>query len=270
MIAINKSLNSLRCKIDVIDLKIQQLLEQRGNLAIAIGGIKSSKKTSTTYYCPEREITILNKIKQRNKGPFNNQTLENIFKAILRACLTLQEKNIVTFLGPIGTYSHLAAINYFDEKVQYVIADNINTVITNIIEDKAKYAVLPVHNSITGIIQNVWEILITQATITIVDAFWLPIQHCLLTKLDHPKIKTIYAHEQAFLQCNHWLINNYPTVKKVFVDSNALAAQLAAKDLNSAAIASEQAAEIYQLNILASAIADCPNNQTKFLVVGKM
>ena len=81
-------------------------------------------------------------------------------------------------------------------------------------------------------------------------------------------IEKVYAHPQSFAQCKEWLEKNMPKSKKIITSSNAEAALIASNENNSAAIASDVAADIYKLKVLSKNIEDNPNNSTRFLVIG--
>ena len=82
-------------------------------------------------------------------------------------------------------------------------------------------------------------------------------------------IKQIYAHQQTLAQCRAWLDAHYPGVERVALSSNAEAARRIRTEWHSAAIASDVAASIYDLEILHSNIEDNPENTTRFLVIGR-
>jgi chorismate mutase / prephenate dehydratase len=98
----------------------------------------------------------------------------------------------------------------------------------------------------------------------------LRIQQQLLAR-DTPldAVTRVYAHAQSLAQCVQWLARHLPRVERVPVASNAEAARLAASQAGSAAIASEAAAALYQLEVLAAHIEDEPNNTTRFWVLGR-
>jgi chorismate mutase/prephenate dehydratase len=97
----------------------------------------------------------------------------------------------------------------------------------------------------------------------------LDISHNLLANCAKEKIKQLYSNPQVFGQCNIWLQKNLPLVDKIEVSSTTRAAQLAAREKNSACIASLLAAKIYKLKVIARDIEDSPHNITRFLVIGK-
>ena len=81
-------------------------------------------------------------------------------------------------------------------------------------------------------------------------------------------VTRITAHAQALAQCVNWLNQHYPAIERQPVASNAEAARRAAEDPSAAAIASEAAAPLYSLGVLARNIEDEPSNTTRFLVIG--
>jgi chorismate mutase/prephenate dehydratase len=83
------------------------------------------------------------------------------------------------------------------------------------------------------------------------------------------KITRICAHQQALGQCRNWLDKHWPQVDREAVSSNGEAARLAAKTPGMAAVAGDMAAELYQLEKLATHIEDYADNTTRFLIVGR-
>ena len=87
------SLVNLRKKIDEIDYKVHDLLNERAKIALQVGKIKvENKDTKTEFYRPEREREILEKISKYNKGPLSDQAVANIFKTIISECLLIQKQ----------------------------------------------------------------------------------------------------------------------------------------------------------------------------------
>jgi chorismate mutase/prephenate dehydratase len=83
-------------------------------------------------------------------------------------------------------------------------------------------------------------------------------------------VKRVYSHSQSLAQCNGWLGKNLPRAERIPVASNAEAAQRAAKEKGTAAIAGLLAGERYKLSVLAKSIEDSPDNTTRFLVLGRV
>jgi chorismate mutase/prephenate dehydratase len=265
----NTELSEIRKQIDALDLQVLQCLNDRARLALQVARIKQNTEGDVVYYRPEREAQILRQIQDRNSGPLDDETISQVFRIILTACLALQKKINVAFLGPIGTYSHAAVLKNFGAAVQTTPVASIEEVFNSVARGEVGYGVVPIENSSTGIIKATLDILMRSA-LTICGEIILPVQHCLLRNVNNKTIiKRIYAHEQAFAQCQIWLAKNYPQAEKIAVISNAAAAEQATQDTEAAAIASEQAADIYGLEVSAEYIADNPQNQTRFLVIGQ-
>ncbi len=103
-----KDLTDIRKRIDQIDLEIQGLLSERGRAAMQVAEIKQrdADGAPVEFYRPEREAQILNEVAQRNQGPFDNRSVQRIFREIISASLALEKPLQVAYLGPEGTYSH--------------------------------------------------------------------------------------------------------------------------------------------------------------------
>jgi chorismate mutase / prephenate dehydratase len=98
---------------------------------------------------------------------------------------------------------------------------------------------------------------------------YLAISHHLMAAVPREKIKKLYSNPQVFGQCRQWLHENMPGVDLVSVSSTARAAEMASKEKDSGALASDLAAELYGLTVLNRDIQDLGGNTTRFLVVGK-
>lgn len=174
----------------------------------------------------------------------------------------------VAYLGPKGTYTHLAALKQFGDDCELVDCATIDDIFAAVQSRRVRYGVVPVENSTEGAINNTQDCLI-DCGVKIIAERIVPIEHNLLIKkgLSSSSITTIAAHKQSLAQCRKWLASNYPHVRQIECASNAEAAKLAQGDGNIAAIAGEMAARIYSLEILHSKIQDQSNNSTRFLVL---
>ncbi len=84
-------LEILRKKIDEIDYRIHDLLNERAKYALEIAKVKMDNDgNSVEFYRPEREAQILKQITTHNKGPLAPTAVANIFRAIMTACRQLQ------------------------------------------------------------------------------------------------------------------------------------------------------------------------------------
>ena len=85
---------------------------------------------------------------------------------------------------------------------------------------------------------------------------------------DVAKIKHIYSHQQSFAQCRHWLDQNFPSIERIPVSSNAEAARITSQDKHAAAICGLPAVEIFDLLICFENIEDLSDNTTRFVIIG--
>lgn len=133
-------------------------------------------------------------------------------------------------------------------------------------EGAAQAAVLPVENSVAGVVQEVSDLLWAHPGLTVVQEHVSPIQHHLLSRGDEP-VRRALSHPQALAQCAVWLAERQITPVPVH-DTAGAAREVAERGgEGDGAIASRAAAARYRLRIVASDIADQPSNRTRFLVV---
>lgn len=262
-----------RKAIDAIDLQLLELISQRAVKAKQIGLIKQQIPGNTSFYSPAREADLLRRIAQANSGIVPDEKLLFIFREIISLCLSLEQKQKVAYLGPVGTFTHAAALKHFGQFVTVQPMDTIADIFKAITSEQSHYGVVPIENSTEGMVTHTLDQFLN-ADIHIVGEIQLKIQHCLLSAQAKAQgaectIKKIYAHQQALAQCRSWLDLNYAHAERIAVNSNARAAQLVVDEPDSAAIASQASAGIYQLKILAENIQDQPDNSTRFLILGQ-
>jgi chorismate mutase / prephenate dehydratase len=263
------NLQTIRQQIDDIDKQIQNLINERAKLAETVGKNKREQGEDKVFYRPEREAQILQAIITRNTGPLSDKQVVAIFRPILTACLSLQQPIKIAYLGPEGSYSQAAIFKHFGEETMTVPAPSIERIFREIEAENVTYGVVPIENSTTGVINVTLDALMI-SPLTICGEIIIPIHHHLLSKQTTMQtIEKIYAHEQAFMQCRHWLETHLTNAEQIAVASNSAAAVIAQQEQNSAAIASELCGQIYGLNSLVNNIEDKPQNKTRFLILGQ-
>ncbi|MBP7793326.1 MAG: prephenate dehydratase [Candidatus Goldbacteria bacterium] len=252
-----------RKEIDVIDDHIVELLHKRAAMVKKIAEIKQREKVH--IYDPARESLILKRIK---KGDFPVEAVKNVFNEIFSASRYLQKKVRVAYLGPVASFSHMAAIKRFGKMISYLPFNSIRDVFVEVEKENADYGCVPVENSTEGAVNYTYDMFV-DSDLKICSEIMLNVHHCLMSKAkDVKKIKQIFSHPQSFAQCRNWIESNVPDVKLTEVSSNSKGAELAAKTPGSAAIAGELAASTYGLNIIASDIQDMADNITRFFIIG--
>lgn len=263
---------NLRDQIDDLDQQIQLLLNQRAACAKKVADAKLSDikdGDNVIFYRPEREASVLRKVMERNQGPISNEEMARLFREVMSACLALEQPMKIAFLGPEGTFTQAAALKHFGHSVKTIPFSSIDEVFREVDADSCHYGVVPVENSTEGVISYTLDMLI-ESPLKICGEVSLRIHQYLMAKNDSLKnIKKIYSHQQSLAQCREWLDSRLPGIERIPVNSNAEAARLAAQEEGAAAIASNAAAQIYQLNLLAEKIEDEPDNTTRFIILGK-
>jgi chorismate mutase/prephenate dehydratase len=266
---LQKALAGVRADIDRIDGDILRLLNERARCAQRVGEIKAEFGDAGFIYRPEREAQVLRRLQDSNPGPLPNENITFFFREVMSACLSLEQPLGIAFLGPLGTFSESAATKHFGHAARLLPQSSIDDVFREVESGHAHYAVVPVENSTEGAVGRTMDLLLgTQ--LKICGEVVLRIHQNLLSKeTELGAISRVYSHAQSLAQCHEWLNRMLPQAQRISVGSNAQAAQKAAEEAGSAAIAGEAAATRYALAKLAENIEDEPNNTTRFLVLGR-
>ncbi|MDY6821420.1 MAG: prephenate dehydratase [Deferribacterota bacterium] len=260
-------INTLRGKIDELDTKILELINERANYAKKIGELKEDN--NLPIFAPEREYEIYNKIKKLNNGPLEDRYLINIYREIISACRSAQNKLRVAYLGPPGTFTNLAAIKYFGLSAEFISIGSIEEVFEEVERGKATYGIIPIENSLEGVVTHAIDMFF-DTKLKICSEIYIKVKHNLINKTGNIEdIKKIYSHPQAIAQCKKFLSSTVNDIPIIEVESTAKAALIAAKDISAAAIASEAAVLLYDLKVVCPEIQDSLNNYTRFFVIGR-
>ncbi len=260
-------LKLLRQKIDSLDEQILHLLNQRAEVALEVGRVKSKNRRDP--YNPQREEEILKRLESQNSGPFPGKAVASVFQEIISACRSLEIELTVAYLGPPATHTHLAAIERFGNSIQALPTEGIEEIFDTVERGKASFGVVPIENSTEGVVNRTLDMFI-ESEVKICGEILIRISHDLLSRSGSPeKIRKIYSHPQALAQCRQWLRKRFPQVALSETTSTARAAQLAAEDEEAAAISSSLASRLYGLKVVESRIEDSLHNYTRFLVLGR-
>jgi len=258
------SLEDLRQQIDSVDRQLLQLISSRAKLAQQVASVKAKATGEQSFYRPEREASVLKSVLEHNQGPLSDEEMARLIREVMSACLALEQRLQVAFLGPAGTFTEEAAYKHFGHSIRTLATSSIDDVFREVESDNANFGVVPIENSTQGIVNSTLDMFL-ESTLKIVGEVELRIhQHLLSNVADISDIQVLYSHQQSLAQCKKWLETNLPGVKRV-----ADAAQRATAEANAAAIASETAAEKYALKVQRNKIEDSPDNTTRFLIIGK-
>jgi chorismate mutase/prephenate dehydratase len=263
------TLDELRKRIDDIDAQLVALLNERARCAVDIGKVKREAGQASVY-SPAREREVLERIVALNKGPLSDAALMAIWTEMMSGALSLEKALKVAYLGPEGSFSHLAALEKFGRSVELVGVRDIASVFDHVARATTDYGIVPVENTTGGAVRDTMECFLwVRGPVKICAEMALPIHQNLLAKCPLEKVKKVYSKPQVFDQCRGWLTRNLPHADLVAVGSTTEAALLASRVEGTAAIASAMAAELYHMTVLSPAIEDNPQNQTRFLVLGR-
>ena len=184
----------------------------------------------------------------------------------------------IYYLGPDGSNGHNAMLKFLElcniNAKNLVAEKSIKSVLDAFKKDKNSLCVLPIENSIEGIVRETIDnfLKVSDSTIQIQAEYTLPIHHMMLAKTtDKTKIKKVISHPQALAQCGNHLYKNFPDVELTEVSSTSYAAQKVASENDDtiAALANETCAELFGLNILEKDMNDEKGNKTRFYLFGR-
>ena len=259
------NLDDWRSRINDLDNRILQLLNQRAEAALQIGDLK--RRQDAPLYAPEREAEVLRRL-TASAAPLPAEAVVAIWREILSGCRALESTLTVAYLGPQATFTHQAALQRFGASVSYRPARSTSEVFDEVERRRADFGVVPVENSTEGAVNVTLDRLI-DSDVVICGELRLDISQQLLSRAGElSEVKRVLSHPQGLAQCRAWLAEHLPDVPTEEVLSTALAAEMAAGDATIAAIASALAGELYGVPILRARVEDNPHNSTRFLVVG--
>lgn len=263
-------ISTCRQEIDRIDVELVKLLNERAQQAQYIGAYKLEKKQSSLYD-PSREAQLVTQLSALTQGPLSATHIERIYREIISSCLSLEQVQKVAYLGPEGTFTQMAAHNHFGSSAEFTSCASIADAFDAVERKQVDFCVVPIENSTEGVISLTLELLAV-SNLRIIGEQELLVEHCLLTQKRKPlsEIHTVYAHQQALAQCQHWIKEHLPMARVEAIASNSRGAQLAAENPGSAAIGARINASLYGLNVVAEKIEDVIGNKTRFVVIGNI
>ena len=291
-----RDLQQCRAEIDRLDRQIVALFEERMAVCREVGAYK------VAHHLPvldeERERQVLQaKAELLQDADLRPQVIA-LFETIMAGSRSLQRRMVtetdpakagdleayqamrhwsgqplteqrVLYQGQPGAYCEEAAMGFFGDDCQRMNLKTWDGVFRGVKEGFGDFGVVPIENSSTGSINDVFDLL-GQFGCYIVGEQIVPVRHCLVALPDASldTITDVYSHAQGFAQCRPFL-GEHPKWEHHEMVNTAVAAKFVAEsgDSTKAAIASRRAAELYGLQILQSAINENVRNYTRFLIV---
>ena len=266
--AASQELDRLRTAIDAVDGRILESLNERAKMVQQVGALKQGSQVSPVYVA-SRERDLVSALRSSNTGPFPDAAIAPVFREIVSATRSLEERVRVAFLGPEGTFSHQAVVTQFGSQVDLCPVGQLEDVVKSTERGDAHFGVIPLENSIDGAVNPTFDALM-ESDITICGEVMVRVSQNLLSKSGRAEdIVRVASIPQAVSQCRNWLRHNLPSAEVVDSSSTAAAAKWASEDETVAAIGSSIAAETYGLKFVEEEIEDRRGNTTRFAVVGK-
>jgi chorismate mutase/prephenate dehydratase len=260
------SLEELRNKIDEIDHRLVQLLNERARVVVEVGKLKN--KADKPIYAPDREKEVLEKVTKANTGPLPDKCLVAIWREMMSGSFFLERPLRIGYLGPGGSFSHTAAMLKFGQSVEYEPLTDIASIFDEVSKGHCDLGLVPVENTMGGGVIETLDALI-DSDVKVCAEVLMAIHHNLLANCSLDEIEVIYSKPEVFSQCRKWLSATFKDAQTVAVASTARAAQMAANEPKAAAIGSRIAAELYGLKVVYENIEDIANNVTRFLIIGR-
>jgi len=281
-----QKLEEMRSNLDRIDRRLVEILEERLRAVAEIARLKTEGLPFLRDH--EREARLLTRVEDwaRELGIDEFRTQE-IFREVIAMSLKAQEEALlkrdqaqrsartahrVSFQGTLGAYSHIAARKYFANRAAHIEFVGFPTFAAALEEAEtgaAGYAFLPIENTTAGSINETYDLL-RRTELRIVGEEILHIRHCLAAtaRVEVSAVRRVLSHPQALQQCSSFLRTLEAAEAVAFEDTAAAArAVREAGDPLQAAIASEEAAELAGLEIIARDIANQTENWTRFVVI---
>src|SRR3954468_2996663 len=245
----NQELADLRAQIDGTDDDILALLNKRAGLARRVAELK--QELAVPFYVPSRERQIADRLSATNPGPFPTEAIRSVFQEIFSACLTLERRVRVAYLGPEGTFSQMAVKQQFGLAARATPIGSIPGVFEEVERGNADFGVVPVENTTEGGIIHTFDTFL-DSDLKISAEIAVQIHMCLLARagVEMADIERVYSLPVAAGQCRRWLASNLPRATVVDSRSTADGARLAHDDARGAAVAAEIAARLYDLTVV--------------------
>jgi chorismate mutase/prephenate dehydratase len=259
-------LPGLRARIDDLDGRILTLLRERAGIVVEVG--KAKREKGIPIYAPHREKEVLDRLLAMDHRPLADRSVEAIWRELMSGSFGLELPLRVGFLGPRGTFSHLAAVRHFGSSVELAELEGIDAVFEEVQKGRCHHGLVPYENAIGGAILDTLDAF-QSFSVRICAETMILVKQCLLGSGPPEGIRRIASRGEVFAQCRRWLQRRFPGVQLVPMSSTAAAAEEALRDPSTAAIGGALAGQVFGLNVLFEGIEDRPNNITRFLVLGR-
>jgi chorismate mutase/prephenate dehydratase len=275
-------IDEIRNDIDAVDTEILKLLAERRAHSLRMALEKGLRDRPSRDQNREEDL-ISDRIASGMDHDLDSGMVNRLWREIINDSVRVQQETLgraqadpeaitAAIQGIDGSYSQLAARQFFDSKgidAGYVKSSTFTDAIEAVQEGRADVAVLPIENTTSGAISEVYDLLL-DSRLHFVGDVRFRVRHCLLgiAGASVPELRRVYCHPQTVTQCSEFLASLDDCEIVYFADTAASGKRI--KDLNDptiAAIASEDAARLLGLDVLKTGIANRDENYTRFVVV---
>ena len=258
----------LRAEIDGIDRELVALLNRRAEVVMKVGEVKRSTGEAVPIYAPDREHAVMRRIREANTGPLPDACVEAIWRELMSGSFALERPLRIGYLGPEGSFSHLAARKKFGASVDYAPFTDFAAIFGAVAREHIDYGLIPVENSTHGGVTASLDCFL-DTPVKIAAEVLVAIHHNFMSRVPLDEVTHVYSHQQALGQCRRWLQAQLPHAETVATVSTSEAARVAAETPGAAAIGSTLAAQLFDVPVLFANIEDNPNNTTRFSVIAR-
>ncbi len=256
----------LRKQISDIDKQLVRLLRERAQYQQAWAKTAGDSLPPVWVQQQQAAMAVEN---EDTVAPLQRDLAMDVMKHMASASYhSVLTPHRVAYLGPMYSYSYLAAIKHFGETSELAPVASIGAVFEEVGRGQAVYGMVPIENSTDGRIVDTLTMFARQP-LKICAEILLPIHHYLLGRCSRSEVREVYSKPQAISQCREWLRQHLPDAKLIEVGSTAGAARMASEKSNVAAIASKEAGVHHGLQVIDSEIEDNRMNVTRFAVIAK-
>jgi len=147
----------LRAAIDAVDDQLLDALNRRAQLALDVGAWKA--KHARPFWAPERERALIERLERASAGPFPVAAIRPVFAEVVSACLSLERRLRVAYLGPEATLTHQAARARFGLGARYSPSPSLGEVFAEVARGAADVGVVPVESAAEGVTSHALDLL---------------------------------------------------------------------------------------------------------------
>ncbi|MEY4701986.1 MAG: hypothetical protein RL326_2173, partial [Pseudomonadota bacterium] len=291
----NTTLPKLREQIDDLDNKLLALLAERQELSRMVVQVKDSDNAQTSVRDMSRERDLIKqRIAEARALGLEAHFITRVFREIIAESVRLQQDVLqaklngtpktgtirIAFQGIDGSYSHLAGRDFFAQAETdgksaalpaFVGFQSFSDAVRAVEAGTCEFGILPIENTTSGAINDVYDLLLN-SKVSIVGERKFLVNHCLVGLSDVPvsHLKRVYCSAMSVAECSAFL-GSLPSCDTEFSSDSALAVKKLkdSGDTLHAAIASEEAAEMFGLRVLKRNISNQEANFTRYLIIAK-